>query len=70
MKHLTLMFTLLLAAASASVLADHHMEKESMDDGMMEDKAMHDDDMMDDHDAMKDGGMMDDDMKKDTMNDH
>ena len=37
MKHLTLMFTLLLAAASASVLADHHMEKESMDDGMKKD---------------------------------
>lgn len=65
MKHLTLMFTLLLAAASASVLADHHMEKESMDDGMMEDKAMHDDDMMKDDDMME----KDDAMSSDTMMD-
>ena len=43
MKRIALMVTMLMAAASTSALADHHMEKEAMDDGMMEDKAMHDD---------------------------
>ena len=66
MKYRTLMFTLLLAAMSSSALADHHMEKETMDDGMMEDKAMHDDDMMKDDDMMeKDGAMATDTMMDD-----
>lgn len=68
MKRIALMVTMLMAAASTSALADHHMEKEAMDDGMMEDKAMHDDDMMKDHDddmMKKDDHMSEDDMMDD-----
>lgn len=66
MKHLALTFAMLLAAASAHALA-YDMDKDAMDDGMMEDKAMHDDDGMKDHHD----GMMDDkdDMSEDAMMD-
>jgi hypothetical protein len=64
MKHLALMFTVMLATASSAVLADD-MKKDAMDDAMMDEKTMHDDDMMKDDDGMGSDTAMSSDTKRD-----
>ena len=68
MIHRTLMFTLLLASASAVATADD-MKKDAMGDGMMDEPAMQDDGAMKGEDTKKDDRMKDDTVSSDTMMD-